>query len=566
MKDAIKRAMDRALAALGFRLVKVSSFHVLIQAVGRLKEEADGLRDRLHKADATAEVERARMQWTRTMLDETLARQRREFGDLVRSVVDRSGSNGRRRMVVMVTSTSQVTQLRALAGCEQLRRDYEVTVVAYADVKTSGILDLCLKEGVRLLSYDLRLLCGGSINLSAEPDSLHPLTDIGEALRKRGSTEATERMREIAMLFSEVRDQSQFATTAQRALNATAADLLVLFEDNAEYATGIWINVANRMSIPSVILPYTIADQIEPAETHVLNEKYWPSDGIYNQLAEVAFPHWLYQHQDRWLLRRPGLRLIAAEALGVAPPTPWILNSSRATAIAVESKAMREHYVAHGIPESQLVTTGSVTDDQMARALAQKEELHRKLDLAPGKPVLLCSLPPDQFPRPQCQFPDFRGVLDFWLNALKGVADWEIVLKLHPSMRSEDIDYVRTFGIRTSELETTSLIPVCDLYNPSVSSTIRWALACGKPVLNYDVFGYRYREFASEPAVLTVFDSDAFSKELQRLTQGDQGLRDLADKAAAAAPRWGMNDGGSMERILELFRDLTERRLPRAAS
>lgn len=575
---AVKRVIDRALAALGFRLVKDRELLELLEnaraaqarsielleAVGPLREEAEGLRANLRTAEAAAEMQRARTEWTKAMFEETLARQRREFRDLMRSIVieQRSFDEARRRLVVMVTATSQLTQLKALAGSEQLRNGYEVTVVAYVEVQKSGVLDLCVKSGLRLLSHDLQQLCGDYLNIAAEPDSQHPSTDIEAALRGRPSTEDSLRMHEIGLFFSEVRNQSSIATAAQRVLNAAAADLLALFEDHAEYATGIWVSTADRMSIPSVILPYTIADQLEPAEAYLLNDNYWPGNGVYNQLAELAFPHWLYQHRGRQLLRRPGVRLMAAEALGVAPPTPWILNSSRATAIAVESQAMHEHYIAHEIPESQLVMTGSVTDDLLYRALEQKDELRHRLGLEPGKPVLLCSLPPNQLsvPRPLCQFSDFRSIVDFWLNELKRVAGWEIVVKLHPSMLPDDIDYVQTFDVRISDLETTSLIPLCDLYNTSVSSTIRWALGCGKPVLNYDVFRYCYREFAAEPAVLTVSDKDAFSKALRHLTQDEEGLRDLTGKATEAASRWGMNDGRSMERILALFDGLVERR------
>lgn len=606
IKAAVKLVTNRALAVLGLQLVNDKAFLALtenarasaarivelearsiageassaaweakstelearsielLETVSGLRVEGDQLRERLKEAETAGEVQRARTQWVKGVFDETLARQRREFGDVIRSLApDRHQlGNTRRQIVVMVTSNSQVTQLKALAGSEQLRSAYEMTVVAYVDVNTSGVLDLCARSGLRLLTYDLRQLYGDFLNLTAEPGSLQPATDVDAALHRRGSAEDTPRMQDIALFFNEVRHQSSIATTAQRVLGATAADLLVLFEDHAEYATGIWINMADRMSVPSVILPYTIADQLEPAEAYDRNENYWPGNGIYNRLAEIAFPHWLYKHRERWLLRRPGVRLMAAEALATAPPTPWILNSSRASAIAVESKAMREHYIAHKIPEAQLVTTGSVTDDLMHRALEQKDELRRSLQLDPGKPVLLCSLPPNQLdvPRPECQFSDFRGIVDFWLNELKQMEGWQIVVKLHPTMRPEDVDYVRAFDIRISDLETTSLIPLCDLYNPSVSSTIRWALACGKPVLNYDVFVYRYREFVSEPAVLTVFDRDAFSNGLRRLAQDSESLRDLTDKATVAAARWGMNDGRSMERILGLFDQLIEPR------
>ncbi len=35
-----------------------------------------------------------------------------------------------------------------------------------------------------------------------------------------------------------------------------------------------------------------------------------------------------------------------------------------------------------------------------------------------------------------------------------------------------------------------SLVPLCSLYVASVSATIRWAIACGKPVVNYDVYRF----------------------------------------------------------------------------
>lgn len=595
MQDAPKQLIHRAIEALGFRLLRDTVYVELVErmqasesTVKELKQreienaerfraelvevsdEVKRLRTALNEQTERsrislrdAEMSRERMRWSNAMFEQLLARQRRDFGGWSQSVIGQRGPDARRRsLVVLVTANTQVTQLKALANSEPLRSSYDVTVVAYVDIEKSGVLNLCKNSGLRLLSYDLKLHCGDGLNLAAEPEHAHPSTDVEAALRTWRPIEDASRMQEIALFYNEVKDQKNVATAAQRVLNATAADLLVLFEDHAEYATGIWVDVADRSSIPSVILPYTIADQVEPAEAYALNESYWPENGVYNRLAEIAFPHWLYQHGQRWLLRRPGVRLMAAEALGVAPPIPWILNSSRATAIAVESKAMREHYLKHEIPEVQLVTTGSMTDDLMHRAQEQKDELRRSLDLTEGKPVLLCGLPPNQLtaPRPQCQFSDFRDLVDFWLNELKRVEGWDVLVKVHPGTRPEDADYIRKTGVRISDLETTSLIPLCDLYNPSVSSTIRWALACGKPVLNYDVFRYRYREFASEPAVLTVFDSDVFSNELLRLTQDKPSLQGITDNAATAALRWGMNDGRSMERILALFDRLVARR------
>jgi hypothetical protein len=57
-----------------------------------------------------------------------------------------------------------------------------------------------------------------------------------------------------------------------------------------------------------------------------------------------------------------------------------------------------------------------------------------------------------------------------------------------------------------------------------------------------------------------VFDRDGFSSELRRLTQDKESLTSLTERATAAASRWGMNDGRSMERILALFDDLSSQR------
>ena len=112
-----------------------------------------------------------------------------------------------------------------------------------------------------------------------------------------------------------------------------------MFEDNAEYVTGIWAAMAQHISVPTVILPFTIADQLEAAEAHYNDPTYWADEGVHNRLARLIRPQWLYFHRDRWLLRREGIAALAAECLGVAPPLPWVLNSSRADAIAVESDA-----------------------------------------------------------------------------------------------------------------------------------------------------------------------------------------------------------------------------------
>ena len=109
--------------------------------------------------------------------------------------------------------------------------------------------------------------------------------------------------------------------------------------------------------------------------------------------------------------------------------------------------------------------------------------------------------------RQDCEFKEFRSLVDFWFAELAKLQYWNVLIKPHPASDPDDVEYMKTFPFPVVEIDTSVLIPICDLYNTSVSSTIRWALACGKPTLNFDVFRYHYRDFDAEAAVATVSTS-----------------------------------------------------------
>ncbi len=116
-------------------------------------------------------------------------------------------------------------------------------------------------------------------------------------------------------------------------------------------------------------------------------------------------------------------------------------------------------------------------------------------------------MPPDQFAigrGSECEFPDFAALVEAWASLLGGVADrFAIVVRPHPRVAVEALEPFRGKGIAIVSDDTAGLVPLCDLYLASISATIRWAIACGRPVVNYDVYGYRYLDYADVPGVLT---------------------------------------------------------------
>ncbi len=226
------------------------------------------------------------------------------------------------------------------------------------------------------------------------------------------------------------------------------------------------------------------------------------------------------------LIRMPGGRVLAMEWLGWRRLCPGWRAAGDADAIAVESEAMVQFYTAAGLPRQQLVITGSLTDDVLAAAdqnkPARRTALCQELDLPEDKPILLSALPPDTLymtgGRPQCDFQTYPQLVEFWVKSLAAVKDWNIVILLHPSVSYEAMRYIEEWGVKIARQPTAEVVPLCDLYVTSVSSTIRWAIACGKPVINYDVYRYHYEGFMQVKGVLYTEEQTVFRSCWPRLT------------------------------------------------
>ena len=259
----------------------------------------------------------------------------------------------------------------------------------------------------------------------------------------------------------------------------------------------------------------------------------------------------MLDYKGRRFLRTSYAKIIAVEQLNLTPPNPWLLNSGYADAIAVESDAMQDYYKAAGIPAGQLVTTGSMTDDVMTKVAAEaaqrRQALADRLGLQAERPLLLCALPPDQntYDRPGCEFENFDDLVGFWGDCLAEVKDWNVVVRPHPKTASERVDLLRRRGLAVSYDDTASLVPLCDLYVASVSATIRWAIACGKPVINYDVYQYGYEDYRGVKGVQLVNLRTEFREALCGITGNATRRAELVEFQRRDSGRWGLLDGSS---------------------
>ena len=352
---------------------------------------------------------------------------------------------------------------------------------------------------------------------------------------------------------------------ARNILDEERPALLIVPEDNVEYNIPMFVKAARERHIPSMVIPYTIANAREPAEAYWQNPRHLVR-GLFRRIVARLFPNWVYTHRGRRLLRLPADHIVAQEWLGLAAPLPWVLNSGFADVIAVESEAIRQYYRRAGLPAEQLRTLGSLRQDEMFRyqkqARINRERLLSRLGWNDGRPVILCALPPNQHPedRPDCEFSKYQDLLEFWAETLGSIKDCHVIVNPHPRTPLQEIEHLERYGIRIVRDDIAQLMPLCDVFVASVSATISMALACGKPVVNYDVYRYRYDDFEGVPEVNTFELGTEFPQALRAALGRAEEIRSSSDGG------WGVLDGKAGDRLIGLIRELTSANEVRAAA
>jgi hypothetical protein len=359
----------------------------------------------------------------------------------------------------------------------------------------------------------------------------------------------------LGLLFDLRRSRSRLQAMRRHLADRRIA-AVIFPEDNVEFGTPLLVRAAHSVDVPCVIVPFTVSTALEPAESLYYRPEFSASGHLPHRLVSRLYPHWSYTHRGHTMLRLEPHRILVAEWLGVAPPDPWTINSGATDAIAVESEYMRRHYVRAGLPSSRMVLTGALTDDVLAECLRHAREhrvaLCKELGLSPDKPLLLCALPPSQFPRP-CEFSDYGDLLTFWGESLAAIPGWNVIIRPHPRHGPDELRALVGCGLPIIWHDTARLVPICDLYVACVSATIRWAIACGKPVINYDAYHMHFDDYADFPGVVTVEKKAEFTSVLQELTGSSAAYADTAARQRERMELAARLDGLAERRMLELI-------------
>jgi hypothetical protein len=324
-------------------------------------------------------------------------------------------------------------------------------------------------------------------------------------------------------------------------------------EDIVGMVSPLLIKAARKAGCGTVILPYTIANQQEAFRSLSVHGDYQSRDFI-NRVAGLLFRRWRMRDDKHDVVRLPGAHIVAHEWLRVTPPDPWMMNSGFADVVAVENEAMRDYYGAAGIAAEKMSVVGAVYDDALFEARRsrsrQLKELRNQLGLSSDKPLLLIGGCPDQISAcPGSDFSSMREAVAFMAESLRPMqAHYNIVVRPHPNYLPMAAEFAR-HGIPSSMIDTVRLVAASDAYIAFASATIRWAIACGIPTINYDLFQYNYDDFRNVPGVVEARTQDDFRAAVAALRPDGEAFARQSAQITASSRRWSMFDGRCVERI-----------------
>lgn len=352
---------------------------------------------------------------------------------------------------------------------------------------------------------------------------------------------------------------SRQCKAARQLLDKVGACLLMVCEDGPG-GCGPLIIAARERGIGVLDMPSGIGESRD--YDNFLRDK--ARDGNLNFVPESEVGINLRRYAQHWIrtVDQGDITLMQAEfilarvAVGLDIEQPWIVHGGAADVLLVESAAMECIYRREGVPVKKLVTTGSFYADAIAAALAAEPRLAEAA--ATGQPIhegqfRVLLAPPPSYHDSHGHFAEFhtyRETVERIVAAARCGGRAKVTVSLHPATRPQDREIWMTQDVTLSDRWILELIPQHDVLLTSFSSTSRWAIACGKPVVNYDMYRLNLSTYEGVAGVVELCQMDGVNRILTAMASDGSTYARLAAKQRARAPEWGTLDGRAAERIL----------------
>lgn len=280
-------------------------------------------------------------------------------------------------------------------------------------------------------------------------------------------------------------------------------------------------------------------------------------------LLRLLAPQWIKKGLYERAIMHPPEVIFAMESLGMTLRDAWIIHGGLSDVLCVESENSQRQYESEGIPGARFRLTGSPYCDVMVDSLrddplsASALFQARKIEAESFR--VLVSWPPsyhDTYPG-RNEFASYEAMTFEVFSFLKQLPGVRLSVSLHPACSDEVVAIFKKLGINIESEFLLKLIPAHDIFVTYYSSTIRWALAAGKVVVNYDAYDIKLRAYDSAPGFLNCENFDQLRTNISQLVSSSGALEDVMSRQIEVAGKWGVLDGECTRRIFSEIDMLT---------
>jgi hypothetical protein len=131
---------------------------------------------------------------------------------------------------------------------------------------------------------------------------------------------------------------------------------------------------------------------------------------------------------------------------------------------------------------------------------------------------------------------------------------------MHPRITQEEIERLDLTGFGVAPDNIAQLVPLSKFYIASSSATIRLAINCGIPVVNYDVYQYDYDDYKHVPGVLLIKTQADYADAVHGLGSSDAQYDELRNAQTLFAREQTLIDGNAGARLLQLLDRISQAR------
>lgn len=339
-------------------------------------------------------------------------------------------------------------------------------------------------------------------------------------------------------------------------LNDKHIQCLIVGEDGVGGPSRL-ISMAKTKKVKTLILPYEYSSRKQIIESLIPSNVRIQKPSLLKAAVCFLFPNWCLEFEGRKLLRLPPVEILLRELTGDSIENPWTVHGGAGHLILAESLKMKNHYLSEGVSESKVTVTGSLTSDEIHRMtrseiVNNKSYNHRPVG-EPRRLKVLCAFPPSYISERGhlCEYNSYTALVLDWIGLIESSLKADVTYQAHPNLARIDRNTLEK-NIELNSSDIMELISGSDLLVTSVSSIIKTAIQFGKPVVNYDVYKFNYPDYEGTEGVFHVTSRAEFEAVLRDF-DNPKFREDSTRRIIQSAAKWGVVDGKSWDRILEII-------------